>query len=66
MFLSGRFSSSPWELCILPILLIWRLARFERARWSESDHPGTMWMRSPESTPEEEEGKEKSKGKVAR
>lgn len=53
-------------LCILPIVLIWRLARFEGTRWSESDHPGTMWMRIPDSTPEEEEGKEKTKGKVDR
>lgn len=53
-------------LCILPILLIWRVARFEGKRWSESDHPGTVWMRIPDSTPEEEEGKEKPKGKGSR
>jgi hypothetical protein len=51
-------------LCILPIFFIWRLARFEGTRWSESDHPGTLWMRIPESTPEEEEEKEKPKDKV--
>jgi hypothetical protein len=53
-------------LCLLPVWLVWRVARFEGARWSESDHPGTMWMRSPDPAPEEEEGKPKPEGKVKR
>jgi hypothetical protein len=53
-------------LGILPIVLLWRSARFEGARWSESDHPGTMWTRIPDSTPGEEERKEKTKGEVDR
>jgi hypothetical protein len=48
-------------LCLLPILVVWRVARFEGKRWSESDHPGTLWRGFPESAPDVEEGKKRAK-----